>query len=280
MSSTTRRKRSGRAHVSETTSEENVGISEKWSLPWQIPDLTPAPMRIALGIAGCSMAGKTIIGTHIAAHVAKQYKIPIIFILTEKIHSNLIPTRMRNYDVPYKILRIPSIKLLDLLKFFGVTAQIQTKKKADEIGKTEYISIHEPENSEALKMMPAVIVIDTVSAPFNLFSGGRQNFPARNSAEEDLFGSLQYVLAASPRPALAITIHEETKDPTNVYVKPDVKGGKAVDRWHDYILMMGLYKKDKRNPYKWMEIYRWAGKNVSDKRYRLLITDEGVELAE
>ena len=279
MSSTTRRKRSGRAHVSETTSEENVGISEKWSLPWQIPDLSPAPMRIALGIAGCSMAGKTITSTHIAAHVAKQYKIPILFILTEKIYSNLIDVRMRNYDVPYKILRIP--RVLDLLKFFGITAKIQVKKKADEIGKREYISVQEPEESEALKMMPAVIVIDTVSAPFNaLASGGRQNYPARNQAEEDLFGCLQYVLAASPKPALAITIHEDTKDPTNMYVKPDIKGGKAVDRWHDYVLMMGLYKKDKRSPYKWLEIYRWAGKDVSDKRYRLLITDEGVELAE
>jgi len=186
----------------------------------------------------------------------------------EKIRYKFNPENFNN--TPIFIINLRAVK--KLLEFFGVLCDIEVSKT----GKYSfrYKGVCSSLCKELLENFNVkMIVIDSLTNPINVFSGGLVNYPARADAEKLLFKEFQNI-CDEYSPYFIIT-HHMTRDPQNPYSVPDIPGGKVIRHNTKISLYLEIPKSRRYRDYRRLWLDRYFDKpRLSEKRI-IVITNRG-----
>jgi len=120
-----------------------------------------------------------------------------------------------------------------------------------------------------------VLVIDSLSNPLSVFSGGLVNYPARADFLKLFFSAIQGI--AEDTSTIILMSHHATFDPQNPYSEPTMYGGK----WVKHNTKVSLYfeetksKKKEQKGIRRVYLTRFFDKPRFAKKCKIRLTDEG-----
>jgi len=220
---------------------------------------------IPLAIFGLPETGKTIFMNQEACFISKSLNSGALLIDTEggnyvtllkwldvyqrrfdaafdvvkcKVGENKVELTKTPEHLPLFVINLRDIK--NFMKFFGYNIDVEISNK----GKFGVRLLGSMENL-CQKMIEeydiSTLVIDSLSNPLAVFSGGIVNYPARADALKMLFASIQNV--AEENNILIFISHHATFDPQNPYSEPTMFGGK----WVKHNTKISLYFEESKS---------------------------------
>lgn len=261
-----------------------------------------------IGLFGPSMSGKSTLLCQEAFFFAKQGGFGTIFVDTEggliklikmwqpifekrfDINVSVVELNMKSFSQekieyifnPKEFEGIPLIvsnfrAVVKLLAFFGIDSEIKISKE----GKHgfRYLGDHESFCEQLLKEYNIKnIVIDSLTNPINVFSGGLINYPARADVEKQLFRKFQEIIDIYF--PVFIMAHHMSQDPHNPWSLPDISGGKIIRHNTKISLYLEQTQSTKDQSIRWLWLDRWFNQPRFGEKRKIKITKEGFVDAE
>lgn len=248
------------------------------SIP-QVVSLFPGYIEgIPVAWYGEGEAGKSIFMLQEAAHVAKCIEKNVLIVGTEggeDILSNMwFPVFQKRFSSEQECYVIYAGTMEELLQNFGKKVQVDVSEK----GKTDIKVTGKCKNTVAefvTRHNIGVVVVDSLTMPFRTeFAGGRMNFSGRADAQCLVLGEVRRL---AERKIFPFVSHHATVDPTNVYAKPSITGGKNI--LHNFKISLYIMKSKSTNIDKMrrrkLYLTRYFNKQGWKEFVRIQLTDDG-----
>jgi hypothetical protein len=161
----------------------------------------------------------------------------------------------------------------DVLAFHGMRVEIPIS----ESGKSQVIPMEEldksPLEQEYLKKDFQIVIYDSVTMLFSRLVPILKIFPARSAALGLLFGLMQCY--ATDYDLMVWGIHHVSKDPTDKWAKPKIKGGKEI--YHNtkvslYIRQCGYAKAPNIRE---ISLFRYYNKQEWSESFKAVLKNDG-----
>jgi len=140
--------------------------------------------------------------------------------------------------LPLFVINLRDIK--SFMQFFGTEVDINISEK----GKFSIRYIKSAKNfcQEMISQYDiSTLVVDSLSCPLSIFSGGEVNYPARADALKMWFSSIQSI--SEDNDILVFISHHATMNPENPYSEPTMYGGK----WVKHNTKISLYFEESKS---------------------------------
>ena len=257
--------------------------------------------HIPTSIFGLPETGKTIFLNQEACFISKTLKSGALLIDTEggnyitllkwikifqqkfgaeydivkcKVEGDKITYSKEPEKLPLFVINLRDIKTF--MQFFGLGIEINISDK----GKFSIRYVNSTKNfcQEMLSQYDiSVLVIDSLSSPLAVFSGGEVNYPARADALKLWFSTIQAI--AEDNDIFIFISHHATFNPENPYSEPSMYGGK----WVKHNTKISLYFERSESTKKELQNIRriYLTRYFDKPRFALMkkvkLTDNGFE---
>lgn len=188
-----------------------------------------------------------------------------------KVKLTLDPKEWDN--TPIFVVRARGLR--NLCAFFGAHVNLRISKRG-KMGVRFLGSIENMCNTLLEEYDTDFVVVDSLSNPLAVFSGGLVNYPARSEALKLIFKSVQEEVCDVNEPVFVMS-HHATFDPQNKYSEPSAFGGKWVkhNTKVSYYLKETGSKKKEHAGIRFLYLTRWFDKKRFAERSRIRLTDDG-----
>lgn len=176
-------------------------------------------------------------------------------------------------DTPIFVVRARGLR--NLCAFFGAHIDLRISARG-KMGVRYLGPIENMCNTLLEEYNTDFVVVDSLSNPLAVFSGGLVNYPARAEALKLIFRSAQEDICDVLEPTFIMS-HHATFDPQNKYSEPSAFGGKWVkhNTKVSYYLKETGSKKKEHSGIRFLYLTRWFDKKRFAVRKRIRLTDNG-----